>query len=289
MVEENGILNRFDSIDPVNFDKVRTRLKQSRNSPDPDLQEFKDFCKRTQLSQNEQGVAQAVMPFLYRRTGEGYIQVYDQKFTMFPSNGGFNNGLSPAKPGFIEAYVANTFKPYPLIRRLGGSAVPVPGRRPIALAHIAGEFKRLSGDMECAMCQVAYDAATLIYARNQACLAINKPDETKIACVGTFVLNGDQVYIVVYYLTKYAFGQTIYYHCPIFSDNFLLNYASFTLTYKHLQNLQEWAMENIMSLKTNFIAYYEVSQARTRKSPIPLISEGVISKKPIKPKEGVLI
>ena len=85
MAEENGILDRFDSIDPVNFDMIRTRLEQSPKSPDPDLQEFKDFRKRIQLSQNEQGVAQAVMPLLCRHTGEGYTQVFDQKFTMFPA------------------------------------------------------------------------------------------------------------------------------------------------------------------------------------------------------------
>ncbi|MCJ1472463.1 hypothetical protein MMC13_001111 [Lambiella insularis] len=272
MAEENGILDRFDSIDPVNFDEVRTRLEQSRNSPEPDLQEFKDFCKRIQLSQNEQGVAQAIIPLLCRRTSEGYTQIYDQKFTMFPSNVGFNDGLSPAKPDFIEAYVANTFKPYPLIRRLGCSAVPVPGGRPIALAHIAGEFNRLSGDMECAMCQAAYDAATLVYGRNQACLAMAKPDEAKFACVGTFVSNGDQVHISVHYATNHASAQAVYHHCPIFSDNFLLNHASFTLTRKHLRNLQEWAMENATSLKTDLVAHYEVSQARTRESPDQEIS-----------------
>ena len=289
MAKENGVLDRFDSIDPVNFDEVRTRLEQSRSSPDLDLQEFKYFCKRIQLSQNEQGVAQAIMPLLCRRTGEGYTQVYDQKFTMFPSNVGSNNGLSPAKPDFIEAYVAKTFKPYPLIRLLGGSAVPVPGGCPIALAHIAGEFKRLSGDMECAMCQAAYDAATLIYGRNQACLAMGKPDAAKVACVGTFVSNGDQVHISVHYATNHASGQTVYHHCPIFSDNFLLNHASFTLTRKHLRNLQEWAMENATSLKTNLIAHYEASQARTRESPVPLISGGAVAQKPVEPEEGLLV
>ncbi|MCJ1341518.1 hypothetical protein MMC09_006814 [Bachmanniomyces sp. S44760] len=289
MAEENGILDRFDSIDPVNFDEVRSRLEQSRNSPDPDLQEFKDFRTQIQSSQNEQGVAQAVMPLLCRRTGEGYIRVYDEKFTMFPSNVGFNDGLSPAKPDFIEAYAAHTFKPYPLIHRLGGSAVPVPGGRPIALAHIAGEFTRLKGDMERAMCQAAYDAATLIYGRNQACLAIGKPDEAKLAYVGTFVSNGDQVHISVHYATNHASGQTFYHHCPIFSDNFLLNHASFNITRKHLRNLQEWAMENAASLKTGLIAHYEASQARTRESPVPLFSEAALAEKPVEPKESVLL
>ena len=288
MAEENGILDRFDSIDPVNFDKVRARLEQSRNSPDPGLQELKDFRKRIQLSQNKQGVAQAVMPLLCRRTGEGYTQIYDQKFTMFPSNVGFNDGLSPAKPDFIEAYVANAFKPYPLIRRLGGSAVPVPGGRPIALAHIAGDFKRLSGDMECAMCQAAYDAATLIYGRNQACLAMGKHDEAKVACVGTFVSNGDQVHISVHYATNHTLGKTVYHHCPIFSDNFLLNHESSTLTRKHLRNLQEWAMENATSLKTDLIAHYEASQARTRESPVPFISGGAVAEKPVEPEGGLV-
>lgn len=288
IAEENGILDRFDSIDPVNFDEVRTRLEQSRNSPAPDLQEFEDFRKRIQLSQNEQGVAQAIMPLLCRRTGEGYTQIYDQKFSMFPSNVGFNDGLSSAKPDFIEAYTVSKFKPYPLIRRLGGSAVPVPGGRPIALAHIAGEFKRLSGDMECAMCQAAYDAATLIYGRQQACLAIGKPDEAKITCVGTFVSNGDQVHISVHYATNHASGQTVYHHCPVFSDNFLLNHASFTLTRKHLRNLQEWAMGNATSLKTDLIAHYEASQARARESLVPVISEEALVEKPVGPQEGVL-
>ena len=289
MAEENGILDRFDSIDPVNFDEVRTRLQQSRNSPDPGLQEFKDFRKRIQLSQNEQGVAQAVMALLSRRTGEGYTQVYHQKFTMFPSNVGFNDGLSAAKPDFVEAYAANTFKPYPLIRRLGGSAVPVPGGHPIGLAHIAGEFKRLSGDMECGMCQAAYDAATLIYGRTQACLAIGKPDEAKVACVGTFVSNGDQVHISVHYAMNHASGQTVYHHSPIFSDNLLLNHASFTLTCKHLRNLQEWAMENATSLKTELIAHHEASQAQTREPPVPLISEEAVAEKPVEPKKCVLV
>ena len=289
IAEENGILDRFDSIDPVNLDEVRTRLEQSRNSPDPDLQDFKDFRKRIQLSQNEQGVGQAVISLLCRRTGENYTQVYDQKFIKFPSNVGFNDGLSPAKPDFVEGYIENTFKPYPLIPRLGGSAVPVPGRHPIALAHIAGEFKRMSGDMECAMWQAAYDAAILIYGRNQAGLAIGKPDEAKVACVGTFVSNGDQVHISVHYATNHASDQTVYHHCPIFSDNFILNHASFTLARKHLRNLQEWAMENATSLKTDLIAHYEASQARTTESPVLLILEGAVAEKPVESEEGVLI
>ncbi|KAL9627764.1 MAG: hypothetical protein Q9164_007499, partial [Protoblastenia rupestris] len=202
------------------------------------------------------------MPLLCRFTGESYTQVYRRKFTMFPSNVGFNDGLSPAKPDFIEAYVAKTFKPNSLIRLLRGSAVPIPGGRPIALAHIAGEFRRLSGDMECAMYQAAYDAATLIYARNQACLAMGKPDAAKVAGVGTFVSNGNQVHISVHYATNHTLGQTVYHHCPIFSDNFLLDNARFTLTRKHLRNLQEWAMENATSLKNNLIAHYRASQAR---------------------------
>ena len=269
VAQENGILDRLDSINPVNYDEIRTRLEQSRNSPDPDLEQFKDFRERIQYSSNEQGVKQAVISLLSRRFGKKYTHLYYQEFTMFPSNVGFNDGLTPAKPDFVEAYLAGAFKPYPLDLQLGGSAVPVSGNNPIALAHIAGEFKKLAGgNMVSALELAAYDAATFIYGRNQACLAIDKPDEAKVACVGTFVSNGDQVIIAVHYATNDDSGRTVYHQCPIFSCNLVMNHASFILGRRHLRNLQDWAMENATSLKTALIAHHEASQARTTESPL---------------------
>ena len=139
------------------------------------------------------------------------------------------------------------------------------------------------------MCQAAYDAAALIYGRNQACLAMGKPDEAKVACVGTFVSNGEMLHISVHYATNHTSDPTVYHHYPIFSESFILNHASFTLARKHLRNLQEWAMENATSLKTDLIAHYEASQARTRESPILHVSGGAVAEKPVEPGEGVLI
>ena len=87
---------------------------------------------------------------------------------------------------------------------------------------------------------------------------------------------------------NHALGQTVYHHCPIFSDNFLLNHESFTLSRKHLRNLQEWAMENATFLKNDIIAHFKESEARTRESSVPLILGKVVVEKP-EHEEGVLV
>lgn len=95
-------------------------------------------------------------------------------FSAFPADVGFNNGLAPAQPDYIEG-LKDTFKPFP-IESLGGSAAVFEGNpKSVTLSHIAGEAK-LGGDQREAILQSSYDGASLVYARDNALASINEPD-----------------------------------------------------------------------------------------------------------------
>ncbi len=174
MARENGILSMIDSREPSNLVDIYAILKTGCDSPTPEQTEFAVFRSDVEVSGNGVSVGVALLSIL-KRCDLPYKPALNQPFTKFPPKVGFNDGLSVAEPDLVEGYCAPAFKPYVFQRPLGDSAVPPQCEYPIAMSLLTGEFKKLEGDFRCGQRQAAYDAASLVYAKNQAVVAEYRP------------------------------------------------------------------------------------------------------------------
>ena len=194
LAEKNGVLDQTDSIYSSHIDTCRTDFNRPRNSPPPTPEDYQKYKRKIRNAAKERDIQWAVTTSMLREyDDEDYGQNIDQPFTMFPSNLGFNNGLPAARPGFIQGYLREAFEPYPIRDRLGDSAAPTLSKHPLALPHLVGVFKRCSGDVEYGRCQAAYNAACLVYVRNQASISMSKIDKKKTTSIGSFVSDGERL------------------------------------------------------------------------------------------------
>lgn len=269
IIRKNGILQDYESTEPSNIDKIHNTFKRPRESLSPELKDFKRYRRAIGIAGNEDAIQRTVLSLFKNDDDEDQKQLINQQFIEFPSNVGFNNGLSAAKPDFVEGYLEEAFQPYPIKDLLGGSAVPTSDQFPIALPHIVGEFKRRGGDFECGTCQAAYDAACLVYGRKHACISMTKMDEANAAHVGSFVTDGKRLLISVHYSATTALGKTVYHQCPIYDSSISMDYNSFKLGYRQIRNLQDWARGNACSVKDNLIVHYQESAVVTKEQKSP--------------------
>lgn len=254
MARENGILSMIGSREPSNIMDICAILETGRNSPTPGQTEFAAFRSDVEISGNEISVGVVVLSIL-KRCDLPYKRALNQPFTKFPSKVGFNDGLSVAKPDLVEGYFAPAFKPYDFERPVADSAIPTQCEYPIAMSHLTGDFKKLGGNFRCGQHQAAYNAAFLVYARDQAGIAVNGPDKVDAAFVGSFICDGERLQISVHYSSKDSSGKTVYHQTPVFDRNIRMNRASFTDGRKHLRNLQDWAQENANEIRLALIAH----------------------------------
>ena len=269
LIQKNGILTKQESTKASNFDEIRNTLKRSRASPSPEPEDFQNFVVEVKDASNEESIQDAFLPLMRKFDVREIKRYRNQQFTKYPPNIGFNDGLSAAKPDFVEGYPKTAFGPYPVEERLGGSAVLAPGASAIALPHIAGEFKRLGGDMLCGTCQAAYDAACLVYGRNNARISVSKIDKANSAYVGSFITDGDRLSISVHYSANNDSGEILYHQCPVFDQSIQMDHETFKLGIRHLRNLQDWAKSNACSIKNDLIFHYQ--------QPEILTKEGILS------------
>jgi hypothetical protein len=80
---------------------------------------------------------------LYKKYREaGYTSHRNQPLTLFPSNVGFNDGLSSAQPDIIEGLNQTRFGSVPFERpTFGGAAVLWEHSEALSFPHLAGEIK----------------------------------------------------------------------------------------------------------------------------------------------------
>jgi len=62
---------------------------------------------------------------LKRYDEPGYHKSYNQSFSNFPKNVGFNNDLSAAQPDMVEGLDMPEFEPFPVRAQLGGAATAI--------------------------------------------------------------------------------------------------------------------------------------------------------------------
>jgi hypothetical protein len=207
---KNGVLIPMQSNEPNNFSEIYNYFNRPRESVSPDVADYKEYLYDAVTADNEDTVRQAVLAQLKKYKDEGYRSAYNQQFTEYPSDVGFNNGLSTPKPDLIQGISLEAFELYPVKDRLGGSAVPTPSLFPITLAHMAREFKRSGGDLIQARGQAAYDAACLVYGRNIARELIGRADPPDTAHVGNFISDGTHLTTFTHYATKDVSGKIVY-------------------------------------------------------------------------------
>ena len=266
---KNGVLIPMQYTEPSNVDEIRNYLNRPRESASPDVAVYRNYLWKAVTADNEETVKQAVLAQLKDYKDGHYRQAFNQQFTEYPSNVGFNNGLCAAKPDLIEGITLEAFEPYPVKDQLGGAAVPTPSLFPITLAHMAGEFKRPGGNLIAAESQAAYDGASLVYGRNTARESMGKTDSLSAAHVGSFISDGKHIMTFAHYAMQDSSGNIVYHLWPATDTNIQMSHESFRTGRRQLRNLQDWTRENSYSLQEELVDHYKFSQAQRTEQPIP--------------------
>ena len=257
---QNGILNSASSKPPANLEFLQERIDRSRATPSPTESYYKVFADSARKARNEQTVLLETSHLL-KRYGEldlGYTKDYNQAFTEFPKNVGFNNGLSSAKPDFVEGLRITEFDPFPVCEELGGAAVPALGMHAIALQHFAGEWKGPAGHMTEAQHQAAYDGACMVYGRNEA-RSLLDPDPAGHAYVQTFTIDGTNLNTFAHYSSE-SQGK-VKYHQYLTSESALhSSYEVFKKARRRLRNLQDYAKETSEKLRDELVEKHWANQ-----------------------------
>jgi hypothetical protein len=245
----NGILDRHDSKPPNNISTIRKRYTASRATNSPTESEFEDYIQATARAPNEATVAGNFQDALVKKYGRGYQRYLNQAFTGFPSEVGFNNGLSAAQPDFVQGLDRGQYQPVD-VDEINGAVLYADNPKSVTLPHIAGEFKRLGGDLRVAEVQARYDGATLTYARNQALTMMNA-DTPGDAHVTTFATDGR--FLDTY--AHYADSEGRYHQHRVASAD-LESHKGFKDGYRMLRNAQDRAREASHKLRDQLQAHH---------------------------------
>jgi hypothetical protein len=178
----------------------------------------------------------------------GYQRSYNQAFTNFPKNVGFNNELSAAQPDMVGGLDMPEFDPFPVREQLGGAATFYSGPQATALPHLAREWKGPGKDMILAQTQAAYDGACMVYDRNEAHLFLERPDPTGHAFVSTFTTDGTTLNIFDHYSSE-SQDQVKYHQYPTCSSFLTSTFDDFKKSRRRLRNLEDDAKETSEKLR----------------------------------------
>lgn len=174
---KNGILEPLYSKPPTNLGNIRKRHARSRQTASPPGSEYKRYARTVRGAVNEATMVVEVSGKMLKEYDDhGYKRAFNQAFTGFPNDVGFNNGLPTPQPGFAEGLEMQQYDPFPVDDNISGAVLYKDSPGSLALPHLAGEWKGRGKDMEEARLQSAYDGAALVYARNQALSYLGKSD-----------------------------------------------------------------------------------------------------------------
>ena len=245
IARKNGVLLHDGDCQPKNIKNIVSILNQPRDSPGPGQQEFRKYDGDIKRATNEKEIGYTILSLLKRYGDNDYASQLDRQLVNFPKAVGLNDGLSPPKPDFSEGYVEDVINPHLLSPQIVGAIVPTQGESSIALSHFVGEFKKLGGDIVLGSRQAAYDAASLVYSRGQALLALEKENDGEEAYVASFVCDGERLQLSVHFVRKAVATAKISYHQYIvFDGNIRLDLQNFLNGRRRLLNLRDWAKDN---------------------------------------------
>lgn len=160
---------------------------------------------------------------------EGYQRSFNQAFTGFPKDAGFNNGLSAPQPDFVEGVELQEYDPFPVEEHVSGAVIVKDDPFSVTLPHLAGDWKGRGKDMEEARMQSAYDGAALVYARNQALSFVGKPDPAGYSEVKTFTTDGTNINFFTHYSTQSEDCTLKYHQYPVTSTNLKNSFEEYKL------------------------------------------------------------
>lgn len=213
---------------------------------------YKDYVDTVGRAHNEATMVFEVGGQLLKRyPREGYSRVFNQAFTSFPKDAGFNSSLSAPQPDFIEGLEMPEYRPFPINEHVKGAAIYKDNPRSIILPHVAGEWKGRGENMEEARLQSAYDGAALVYARNRALSYIGKPDPPGCSKVTTFTTDGTNLNFFAHYAAPSAAGDgTLEYHqYPIKSTTLVDSHQGLKEGRRGLRNEQDHARKQSYALR----------------------------------------
>ncbi|KAK0702167.1 hypothetical protein B0H67DRAFT_523877, partial [Lasiosphaeris hirsuta] len=173
---------------------------------------------------------------------KGYQESFSQALTRFPKDVGFNNGLSAARPDFVQGLVQQEFQ-HIAVNNIPGAVIHKDKRYPTTLPHIGGEWKKSGGDLKMAETQAGYDGAAFVYARNQALKEMGEADPAGHANVTTFTSDGRTLDIYTHHATPSKGGDNNLQHHQhrVATADLTNSYQGFRDGYRMLRNAQDHA------------------------------------------------
>ncbi|KAK0727168.1 hypothetical protein B0T26DRAFT_764775 [Lasiosphaeria miniovina] len=202
---------------------------------------------------------------------DGYQRVFNQAFTDFPKDVGFNNSLSAPQPDFVEGLQMREYRPFPVGRQVSGAVLYKDDPNSLALPYVAGEWKGRGKDMEEARVQSAYDGSALVYARNQTLSYVRKPDPAGHAEVMTFTTDGTNINFFAHYAALTEDGALEYHQYPITSTNLKNSHQEFKEGRRQLRNAQDDARERSYQLKDQLKENWKAKKSQL--APLPPIED----------------
>lgn len=247
---KNGMLGPRASEPPTNLEDIRKRLAQSRGTPSPTKSEYEDYVDKVVGAVNEATMVFEVGGKLLKNyPNDAYKRAFDKAFTGFPKDVGFNKGLSPPQPDFVEGLEMQDCLPFPVDEHVSGAVLYTDDLGSVTLPHIAGEWKGPGKDMRGATLQSGYDGAALVYARNQALSYLGNPDPSGHAEVTTFTTDGTNLSFFAHYATPSEDGTLKYHQYPVKSTNLTDCHQGLNQSRRHVRNYQDHARKMSHSLR----------------------------------------
>ncbi|KAL1844419.1 hypothetical protein VTK73DRAFT_2590 [Phialemonium thermophilum] len=246
----NGILDPVSSKPPRNLDDIRSRFAQPRRTASPTESAYEDYVYNVASAVNESTMVVEVSGQLLKKyDGRGYPRAFNQAFTAFPRDVGFNDGLSTPQPDFVEGVEKQGFRPFPVNDHVEGAVLYRDNPHSVVLPHVAGEWKGPGKDMTEARLQSAYDGAALVYARNQALAYLGQSDPPGYAEVTTFTTDGTNLNLYAHYAALSEDGTLEYHQYPVKSVHLTDSHQGFRDGRRALRNGQDYAREQSYAMR----------------------------------------
>lgn len=254
---KNGILQSRHSKPPTNLADIRSRGAVSRKTPSPTGSMYEAYVDRVEGAVNEATMVFEVGGKLLKEHRGGYKRAFNQAFTGFPKDAGFNAGLSALQPDFVEGLEMCKFAPFPVDEHVCGAVLYRDDPSSLTLPHLAGEWKGRGKDMEAARLQSAYDGAALVYARNQALSWLGKPDPPGHAEVTTFTTDGTSLHLYAHYAAPAEDGTLQYHQYPVKSVDLVDSHQGLKDGRRRLRNEQDHAKERVYALQDQLKEHWQ--------------------------------
>jgi hypothetical protein len=255
---KNGILDPLGSKRPTNFKDIRTRYAQSRGTASPTESIYEDYVDTIGYAPNKATmVVEVDRQLLKSYPREDYNRAFNQAFTAFPKDAGFNNGLPAPQPGFIEGPEMPAYCPFPIDEYIKGAVIYEDKPYLITLPHIDGEWKGGGQNMGKARLQSAYNGAALVYARNKALSYLDKSDPPGHAEGTTFTTDGTTLNLFAHYTAVSVDGRLEYHQYPVRSINLTDSRQALRDGRRGLRNEQDYARKQSYALRDQLKEHWQ--------------------------------